>query len=157
MVTFREPTAKADYAFHQGKLVNPFWILLDNKLTTDIFYKQSLLRNICKSKGVCEVNTNTGLSTTNLIANLLGYHQTVWFDPNGITNILSLKHVRERTRVTYNSHEGENANTFVVHVPDRQKLLFEMHTHGLFYHNIPGKKNPILTQYSSEDKRRCRN
>ena len=47
--------------------------------------------------------------------NLSGYGP-VWYFPNGIANILSLSHVKEKFRVTYDSALD---NTFYVHKTEK--------------------------------------
>ena len=53
----------------------------------------------------------------------------VWFDERAITNILCLKNIRKKDRVTYDSAEN---GTFMVHKPNA-RLHFVMHQDGLHY------------------------
>ena len=66
---------------------------------------------------------------TNLVGTLPGYGP-VWFDPKAITNILSLKLVKEKYQVTYDSN-GEDG--FVVTKPDGEVLNFIQSSMGLHY------------------------
>eukprot|EP00978_Attheya_sp_CCMP212_P013167 scaffold33007_cov39-Attheya_sp.AAC.1 len=74
---------------------------------------------------------NAGVTSTNLVGDLAGYG-TVWYHPNGIVNILSLKRIiKDRgLRVTFDSHDG---NAFVVHKPDGDNRTFQSSPHGLYY------------------------
>ena len=55
----------------------------------------------------------------------------VWFDERAITNILFLKNMKKKYRVTYDSAKN---GTFTFHKPDAQ-LHFLMHQDGLHYHD----------------------
>ena len=62
-------------------------------------------------KTTLHIRCNAGVKTTNMRGNLSGYGP-VWYFPNGIANILSLSHVKEKFRVTYDIALD---NTFYVH------------------------------------------
>ena len=55
----------------------------------------------------------------------------MWYNPKGISNILSLGLVHENHPVTYNSRDG---NEFVIHIPQRPTL--NMTKAGLFYRDM---------------------
>ena len=57
---------------------------------------------------------------TNLVGDMPGYGP-VWFDPRAITNVLSLKLVKERYHIKYNSNKDDG---FVVTKPTREKFKF---------------------------------
>ena len=48
----------------------------------------------------------------------------VWFDERAITNIMLLKNVKEKFRVTYDSNRDR---TFTVHKPNGVKIKLGMH------------------------------
>ena len=61
-----------------------------------------------------------------LITNQKAYvknYGEVWFDPEAITNILSLKNVRQKYRVTFDSEGG---NSFLIHRPSKCDMRFDM-------------------------------
>ena len=105
-------------------------ILLNNQSTCDIFRNSKLLRNIRKTPKTMKVTGNGGSITTNRQGHLKHYGY-VWFDERAITNILFLKNIKKKYRVTYESSEN---GTFTVHKPDAL-LHFVMHQDGLHYHN----------------------
>jgi hypothetical protein len=96
----------------------------------DVFHNADLLKNIHKYNGHMDIHCNAGVTSTNLIGNLPGYGQ-VWYHPNGIANILSLKRVKTRGhRVTYHSSK---ANEFHVHKTDETICIFKESHGGLYY------------------------
>ena len=89
------------------------------------------------------VHGNDGTLTTNMKAHVKNYGD-VWFDTNAITNFLSLKNVRSKYHVTYDSRNGEGS--FIVHKPSGIDVHFVMHAGGLHYHDT---KNRQLTMMST--------
>ena len=91
---------------------------------------------IVASSGTSGGSTNTCISIaqlwspkTNLVGELPGYG-TVWFHPDGITNILSLSRVKTKYRITFDSDEN---NEFIVHKPDGSTHNFKESSRGLYY------------------------
>jgi len=83
-------------ALHNGTKgrVPKTWILLDNQSTVDVFHNAALLTNIRKNKTYMDIHCNAGVTSTNMIGELSGYG-TVWYQPKGIANILSLARVKK--------------------------------------------------------------
>lgn len=90
------------------------WILLDSGATVDIIRERSLVNNVCQADHEMVIWCNAGSRRTKMIADLPGYG-TVWYDPNAIANILSLKQVKAKYRVKYDSNNG---GQFTVEKPD---------------------------------------
>ena len=109
------------------------WCLLDNQLTCNAFINGKHLSNIRDTPDgqYLRVHCNVGLTHTNNIGDLPGYSDPVWYNPKGISNILSLGLVRKNRPVTYNSQDG---NEFVIHIP--QRPTFNMGKAGLFYYDM---------------------
>jgi hypothetical protein len=81
------------------------WILLDNQSTIDVFSNGKLLRNLRKTKNTMRIHSTGGASHTDMVGNLSGYG-TVWYQPNGIANILSLACLRQQGYgITYSSED----------------------------------------------------
>ena len=66
---------------------------------------------------------------TNLVRDLPGY-RPVWFDPRAIVNVLSLKLVKEKYDIEYNSDKDDG---FVVSKPAGEKFKFIQSGSGLHY------------------------
>ena len=77
-------------------------LLLDNQSTCDFFCNPKLLKNVHPTPNTMSVKGNGGSITTKKIGYLKNYGD-VWFDERAITNILCLKNVKQKYRVTYDS------------------------------------------------------
>ena len=58
------------------------------------------------------LSTQAGSTRTNLMGDMTGYNEPVWFHPGGIANIFAISKMIKKFRVTYDS---ENVNDFRVH------------------------------------------
>ena len=141
-----------DHALAQSqRAVDDWWILLDNESTVDIFCNRASVQDIREVEHGCRIVTAAGSKTTNLIATLPGYNRPVWFDPDGIANILSLNNVRTYLRVTYDSWPGHpDSNCFVVHLPENRICIFQMLPQGLYYVNMR-RQATVLTLTSQQE------
>ena len=109
------------------------YILLDSKSTHCTFYTRSYLKNIRRAPIPIKVNTNGGVMECVLEGDLPGFGP-VYFNPNGIANILSLAVVEAAgRRVTYDSWDG---GVFHVHNPDSGRIVdFHQLPSGLYVHD----------------------
>ena len=114
----------------EGKLPMD-WILLDNQSTVDVFCNKILLTNVLEHSKTMDIHCNAGVTSTNLINELRGYG-TVWYNPTGIANILSLAKATERGyHVTFDSSEG---NAFHLQKADGTNMrVFKQSPKGLYY------------------------
>ena len=74
------------------------------------------------------VHCNAGRCLTNLIGDLPGYG-TIWYDPKAITDILSLRRVRDHYHRTYNSAHRK----FIMTKPSGKEFAFQESEGGLHY------------------------
>jgi hypothetical protein len=77
------------------------WILLDNQSTVNVFSNRDLLRNIRKVQHEMVIRCNAGVTKTRMMGDLPGYDGPVWYNPDGIANILSLSDVEKYHHVSY--------------------------------------------------------
>ena len=75
------------------------------------------------------IQCNAGIGVTNLVGDLPGYGP-VWFDPRAIANALSLKLVKEKYHIEYNSNKDDG---FVITKPTGEKFKFVQSGVGLHY------------------------
>ena len=104
------------------------WVLLDSQSTVDVFCNPQLLVNIRRNAEGMRIHCNAGSRLTHFIGDLPGYG-TVWYDPEAIANILSLRRVRDKYHVTYDSEYRQ----FVVTKPCGKEFVFRESEGGLHY------------------------
>ena len=81
----------------------------------DLFCNKKLVSCIWDVDQTMTMSGNSGTLTTNSKAYIKNYGE-VWFDKWAITNVLSLKSVCDKFKVTY---DGDSKNSiFTIHKPD---------------------------------------
>ena len=151
----------ADFGFSQipRRTISPNFVLLDNKSTVCTFCNKNLLTNICphpKGRSV-EVHTNGGTKKSSFIEN--AYHfDTVWFNGQLITNIISLAWVTNRYHVTMYSHIltvvhvylllgtmnfHEMSNRLYCHDISENKIISDEFTNYTFLNTVAANKAKI--------------
>ena len=91
-----------------GRAVPLTWLLLKSQLTVDLIANANMMVNIGKVRGkdAIRVHCIIGVNIVDRVGILLGY-RTVWYEPTGIANILSMSTVTKKFRVVFDS-EGRN-------------------------------------------------
>jgi hypothetical protein len=97
-----------------------------------------MLKNIRKSSKPIKIHCNAGMSKTNLEGELWG--MTAYHNPNGIANVLSLKSVAEKHRVTYDSWDRNGV--FKVHTKDGV-VEFKPSERGLHYVDVSAEMDVV--------------
>ena len=115
----------------KGSAVSKDWILLDSQSTVDVFYNARLLQNIRKVNRTLDIHCNAGVASTDMVGGIPGY-DTVWYNPTGITNILSLSRAIKIFTITYDSVNG---NEFRIHKENGEDRLFRQYENGLYFWN----------------------
>ena len=90
-----------------GRAVPLTWLLLDRKLMVDVIANPRMLLNIRKVRSedaIC-VHCNSGAKVVDRVGYLPGYG-TVWYEPTGIANILSMSRATKKFRVIFDSEGG---------------------------------------------------
>ena len=119
-------------------MVNENYLLLDNQSTVNQIANPSMLKNIKKSSKPIKIHCNAGMSKTDLEGDLGG--MTVYHNPNGIANVLSLKSVAEKHRVTYDSWDRNGV--FKVHTQDGV-VEFKPSERGLHYIDVSTERDVV--------------
>ena len=99
-----------------GRAVPLTWLLLDSQSTVDLISNPKMLLNIRKVQGkeTIRVYCNSGVKIVDRVGDLPGYG-TVWYEPTGIANILSMSRAMKKFLVVFDSEEG---NVFRMVLPD---------------------------------------
>ena len=92
-----------------------------------------------RSENVIRVHYNSGVKVVDRIGELLGYG-TVWYEPTGIANILSMSRATKKFRVIFDSEGG---NFFRIVLPDRE-VKFQLSPNGLYYFDAADRVNIVL-------------
>ena len=103
-------------------------VLLDSASTCDLWNDRASLVDIRPIKSKMTVETNGGELITKEKGFCPGYG-AVWVHDDAITNIVSLKNIKKKFKVTFNSELDAG---FMVHTPNGV-LIFKEHPSGLYY------------------------
>ena len=123
-------------------------MLLDSCSTVDLFCNKNPVTKIWTSKNSMTVKGNGSDLKTHKKAYVKNYVE-VWFDEREITNIMSLKNVKEKFIVTYDS---DRDGTFTVHNPNGVNIKFEMHRDGLHYHDTVNRQVTMVQTVKENEK-----
>ena len=105
------------------------WIIIDTGSTANIFCNRELLHDIHKVGRKLKVRCNAGVVELDEMGYFGDYPEPVWFNPNGIANILSHHNVNKHYYVEYLSGEEDR---FIVQMGE-QKVEFLPTEKGLYF------------------------
>ena len=114
-------------------------VLMDSESTVHLFCNPDLMTDIREAPTRLRISSTGGLSYTRLQGSVPGIKEWVWYDPNGIVNILSLARIRKQNRVTFDSAAD---NAFLMHRPDGSKRRFKMLPSGLYTWDVHSPVEP---------------
>jgi hypothetical protein len=116
----------------------------------DLFCNAALVIKISKSKSILRLKINSGTMVVTRKAMMNGYNKTVWFGTRAITNIIALRNLIDKYRVTYDSDDL----MFVVHRESESKpnMEFRMHKSGIHYYDPRKEQHLTFVNAVSENK-----
>lgn len=109
------------------------WILADSCSSVDIMSSRELLHDIHNVDAPLTLHCNAGTVTISQQGYLGDYPEPVWYHPEGIANILSLRNITRHYRVTLDSKSN---NALRLHQDDGSVIDFYPSKTGL-YHTAP--------------------
>ena len=124
--------------------INPWWVLLDNCSTVNIFSNRRMLTNIRRSNMYVDVKCNAGSRKTNWIGDFPGLPEPVWLDEEGRCNILSMKRVKKYYRIIYDSDNGQG---FIV--THREKGTSRAFFESCLLYTSPSPRDPVSSRMPS--------
>lgn len=102
-----------------GSMLNPNWVYVDTCTTVDQMVNRTFMSDIRVTNQKLNLQTNAGSASTNK-KGFLG-NTPFWLDPMGIANVVSLRTLESKFKVTYDSTQDGGA--FVVHTPEGPVLI----------------------------------
>ena len=116
------------------------WLLLDNQSTENIFSNKDYLINIWNVNTTLDLALSGGQLTTNYQGDFPGFG-TVWYNPNGITNIVSQAMVED---MGYDVEYDKHIKQYIV-TGKRGKIFFKRSPEGLYYMPLAKVKQDSVT------------
>jgi hypothetical protein len=103
-------------------------LLLDSCSTVNLIANKDLLHGIHKVPTTMRIQCNAGVTTTNLKGWLGDFPEPVWYNPDGVANIMSLFVIKKYYRVRYDSNRQD---ALLVTQPNGDTMVFKPTEKGL--------------------------
>ena len=116
------------------------WLLADSCSSVDIISSECLLHDIHTAAQPMRLHCNAGTVMLTQQGYLGEYPSPVWYHPNGVANILSLRNLTQHYRVTMDSG---TSNCLVLHTPDGSKFSFHPSDTGLYRLQLKSPEDAI--------------
>jgi hypothetical protein len=143
IISHRHSEQVMQYMFAQPEgHINPNWLLLDSQASCNIITNDKLLSNIRvhpTGKRI-KIHCNAGSRLVIQIGELRGFG-TVWFQPKGIANVISLALVSDTHRITLDTSV---AQAFFVHKDDGSTRRFDRMACNLYACDLTDKSGVLL-------------
>jgi hypothetical protein len=117
----------------QNATIPARWIVLDSCSTVDMIANEELLHDIKPTSNPINTHCNAGTVPVNKDALMGDYPEQVWFNPHGITNILSLQNVSKHYRVTMDTNKS---TAITLHCKDGSLIPFTPGSKGLYHYAL---------------------
>jgi hypothetical protein len=104
-------------------------LLLDSCSTVNLIANKTLLHGIHTVPTTMHIRCNAGVTSTNLKGWLSNFPEPVWYNPDGLANIMSLFVVKKHYRVCYDS---DKQDALLVTKPTGNTMVFKPTTKGLY-------------------------
>jgi hypothetical protein len=104
-------------------------LLLDSCSTVNLIANKTLLHGIHTVPTTMHIQCNAGITSTNLKGWLGDFPEPVWYNPDGVANIMSLFMVKKHYRVRYDSQKQD---ALLVTKPSGRTMVFKPTTKGLY-------------------------
>ena len=133
-----------------GRSLPTSWLLLDSCSTVNMISDRSLLTDIHTADEPIPVHCNAGTITLTQKGTLGHFPDPVWYNPNGIANILSLHAVKRHYHVTMDTETGDSIH---VHHRDGTTTTFHPSKNGIYHCRIP-ENGHILSTIATVEQRK---
>ena len=114
-------------------------LLLDICSTVNLICNPTWVSNIRKSKQALNLHGVGGTEVTTQQASFGTFPEQVWFDENGVANILLFHCVSKHYRVVY---DNEKEDTILVFLPSGQPLRFSPTKSGIYAYDATNERTP---------------
>ena len=114
------------------------WLLLDSCSTVNLISDKDLLTDIHPVPHSLQVRCNAGSVVIDHQGYLSSYPEPVWFNPEGIANLMSLHNMQQYYQVTLNTTED---NAFYINNDGGHRTRWEPSGHGLYHYALDSPNN----------------
>ena len=104
------------------------WLLLDSCSSVNLIANKKLLHGLYTVETPLRIHCNAGTVSTNVKGYLGAYPEPVWFNPEGIANILSMNNVAKYFRIKMDTKTGDE----IIVSSHKQSMRFRPTNKGLY-------------------------
>ena len=117
---------------------DPCWLLRDSCSTVNLISDKDLLTNIHPVPHSLQVRCSAGSVVIGHQGYLSSYPEPVWFNPEGIANLMSLHNMQQYYQVTLNTTED---NAFYINNDGGHRTRLEPSGHRLYHYALDSPNN----------------